>query len=453
MPMTQQQRAREWRSAIVKTRRKVNVGWWLEILGPISIGFGVLAASWLLYFRSQIWFEEKMEIAAYVAIGVFICLPILAWLVARKRFISSKEAAVRLESEMKLHNALSAAEAEIAPWPEPPMKPRLTDGFVWNWSRLAIPPALAIALVAAAFLIPVEPVEAKAKSPNEPIAWEEMEEWLEELKEEEVAEEEKVEEILEQIGALRDRPEDEWFSHSSLEATDSLRDSLQRSINDMEKNLTTAERSLGALEKYSESMSEAARDQLMREFENALKGMEFGDLPANAEMTEALKQIDPAQMQQMTAEQMDQLRKAMQQNAQALREMMGEGEGEGQAGWGNNMEDEDELMKLLFGEGWREGMKPGQGGISRGRGDAPMFHKDEESNLSTNKPEGVQNLDVSRAAPGEVIAEGTAEHDIDETPVGPVQAGGVNSVGQGGENVWDSNLLPSERAVLERYFK
>ena len=110
-------------------------------------------------------------------------------------------------------------------------------------------------------------------------------------------------------------------------------------------------------------------------------------------------------------------------------------------------------MKLLFGEGWREGMKPGQGGITRGKGDAPMFHNDEESNLSTNKPEEVQNLDVSRAAPGEVIAEGTAEHDIDESPVGPTQGGPVNSVGQGGETVWDSNLLPSERAVLERYFK
>ncbi len=458
--MTAEERAKKWRSLIAATRRKVNFGWWLEMLGPLSIGYGVLAASGLLYLRSQPWFAEKFNLAAMIAGGVLLLLPIVAWLLARLRFISAKEAAVRLESEMGLHNALTAAKSGVSEWPEPPANPQIRDGFAWNWGRLAIPPLLAVALVAAAFLIPVQPIQAKAEARNEPIAWEEMEEWLEELQEEKVAEEEKVEEVMKQIGALRDQPEEEWFSHSSLEATDTLRENLQRSINDMEKNLSTADRSLGALEKYSEMMSEGARDQLLQEFNDALKGLEFGNLPADQKMMEALKGIDPAQLQQMNAQQMEQLRQAMQQNAQRLREMMaqgegqGEGEGKGQGGgWGNNFEDEEELMKLLFGEGWREGMKPGQGGINRGRGDAPMFHNDNESNLNTNNPEGVQNLDVSRAAPGEVIAEGTAEHDIDKTPTGPSAAGAVNSAGKGGESVWESNLLPSERAVLERYFK
>lgn len=103
-------------------------------------------------------------------------------------------------------------------------------------------------------------------------------------------------------------------------------------------------------------------------------------------------------------------------------------------------------MKLL------KGMTPGRGAITRGPGPAPMFFGD-ESDLKTSNIEGVQNQDFSKAAPGEVLAIGEAEHEIDETKSGPREAGSVKSVGQGGDTVWRESLMPEEKAVLKRYFK
>ncbi len=443
---------------IRSTRRKVNLAWWLEMLAPLSIGFGILAASVLLYLRTQIWFSDQLMTALIAAIGLALVLPIVALILGRRRFISHREAAVRLESVMHLNNALSVAEDELAPWPQPPMKPMVRDGFGWNWRRLVIPPMVAVALVAAAFLLPVRPVEAKIEVPNEPIAWQEMEEWLEELKEEEISPEDKIEEIREQIENLRTQPEDEWFSHSSLEATDSLRESLQRALEQLEQDMTTAERTMTAMEKYSSAMSEAAQDQMIQEFQDAVQGMEFNKLPPTPQVMDALKQmnLDPNQMKQMNAQQMQQLREQMKKNAQALQQMMGQGQGQ-QGEWGNNLDDEEALMRMIHGDNWREGMgmsqQPGQGGVERGRGDAPMFHNEDESQLGSKDLEAVTNEDLSRAAPGDVLGVGEAENNIDEAPVQVREAGAVGSAGQGGETVWEENLLPSERAVLERYFK
>ncbi|MEM7011601.1 MAG: hypothetical protein AAF585_08975, partial [Verrucomicrobiota bacterium] len=240
--MSQNQRAKAWKRVIGATRRKVNFGWWLEMLGPLCIGFSILAASSLLYLRTRPWFEEQLIPAILIAAGILALLPLIALLVASRRFISHKQATVQLESEMRMNNALTAAEAEIAQWPEPPMKPRIRDGYDWNWQRLTIPPLVAILLVAAAFMVPVRPVEAKSSIPNEPIAWEEMEDWLKTLDDERVVEEDAAKELMTQVEQLKQQPVEEWFSHSSLEATDTLRQSLQRSMSGLSRDLSKAER-------------------------------------------------------------------------------------------------------------------------------------------------------------------------------------------------------------------
>lgn len=400
-----------------------------------------------------------MVLAMLIAAGVLLLLPLIALIVASRRFISHKQAAVQLESEMRMNNALSAAEAEISQWPEPPMKPRIRDGYDWNWQRLTIPPLVAVLLVAAAFMVPVRPVEATSSVPNEPIAWEEMEDWLKTLDDERVVEEDAAKELMKQVEQLKQQPVEEWFSHSSLEATDTLRQSLQRSMSGLSRDLSKAERSMGALTKYSEQLSDAAREQLAQEFNDAMQGLGTSKLPLNQELMNQLKQMNPQQMQNMTPEQRQALQQALQQNAQALQKCMGQGAGQGMGQMGENPfgegmqgmggDDFDELMKMM-GQGQNQ---PGMGGINRGRGDAPMFHKDDESDLGTNNLEGVVNEDYERAAPGDVLGVGVAEQNIDETKPSQAQdAGAVGSMGSGGERVWEQNLLPSEREVLKKYF-
>ncbi|MEZ5433060.1 MAG: hypothetical protein R3F31_18260 [Verrucomicrobiales bacterium] len=47
------------------------------------------------------------------------------------------------------------------------------------------------------------------------------EDYVETLKDQNIIEEKALEEVQEKIEELKSQPESEWFSHSSLEATDS----------------------------------------------------------------------------------------------------------------------------------------------------------------------------------------------------------------------------------------
>lgn len=110
----------------------------------------------------------------------------------------------------------------------------------------------------------------------------------------------------------------------------------------------------------------------------------------------------------------------------------------------------EEMMKRL---GMKPGEGPGQGGTQRGRGDAPLFYGEKEKNLKTNKVENVSNPDLERAIPGEVLAVGETKHDDEQKPSVRQAGGGLSGAAGGGEAVWRDSLLPSEKALLKRYFK
>ena len=81
-----------------------------------------------------------------------------------------------------------------------------------------------------------------------------------------------------------------------------------------------------------------------------------------------------------------------------------------------------------------------------------MFFGDEED-LKTNNIESVKGRDYSHAAPGDLLATGEAEHDLDKSKVGPRKAGAVESLGQGGEAIWRESLMPAEKSVLKRLYR
>ena len=101
-------------------------------------------------------------------------------------------------------------------------------------------------------------------------------------------------------------------------------------------------------------------------------------------------------------------------------------------------------------KGYRKG--PGRGGITRGPGEAPIS-LGEPQHLGTQNFEAVQNPDLSRAAPGDLISLSQSKHDIDKSKIGPQQAGAIKSTGRGGDTIWKESLLPAEKELLKRYFK
>jgi hypothetical protein len=274
-----------------------------------------------------------------------------------------------------------------------------------------------------------------------------MENWLEKLQEEQIVTEDEKDEQLEKIAELRDQPTEKWFSHESLNAGDTLKEQLQRDIQRLGQNLTTAERSLNALQNYAEQLSPAAKEQLLKDFDQALADMKSGALELDPEMLKALAGIDPKNMKSLSEAQMKQLRESMKKQAGTCNGLcenpgfLGDGEGE-----------DDKLAEML-GMLKEQGEGAGKGGITRGPGTAPLTLSDEENDFGTNKNEAVSNTDLSRAQVGSMLALQDGKHEVDKTAKGPQAAGAVQNAGQGGEQVWRESLTPEEKAVLKRVFK
>lgn len=438
-----------WHRAARRTARRFNVAWWLQSFAPLVVLAGALGFAAIFWLRSHRAVVAWAPTAAVCATALILAA-LLAWRLARKKFIPPAAALVTLESRLHLHNALSAAEAGRAPWP-PARALSPDDGFRWSWRWLGGPTLAATAFFLAAFLLPVpRDLEASAAPMMPPLAWPEMQEWMQQLEAEKVIEPDQLEQLKEKLAELQAQSEKEWYSHESLEATDSLRQSLDRSIEQMGAQLDAAERSLDALQNFSEQLTAESKDQLAADFQAALQGLRANELKLDPELMKKLAALDPKNLKSRSKEQLDQLREAMKKHEGACKACQNAGK-DGKPGFLGDGEGSDDaemaaLMKLLAGP------QPGSGGITRGPGAAPLFLGDTESKLDTRNLEGVSSEDLSRAAPADVLGLGEQEHELDRTSRGPRDGGAANT-GQGGERVWKDNLAPAERAVLKRYFK
>lgn len=446
--MDQAQLSHAWLQQACRTRRKVNVGWWMARVAPLLVMAGVVGFVVVFVLRSR-----GMELAAQLvwswAAGVGVLLMLAGWLMARRQFISTPQALVRLESELRLHNALTVAALGRGLWPTLGLK--MDDGWRWRWQFVGSPAAAYAGCLALALWLPVvQPEESKTPT-VEPQAWGQMDNWLQKLQEEQIVTEEEKEEQLAKIQELREQPPEKWFSHESLNAGDTLKEQLQRDIQRLGQNLTTAERSLNALQNYADQLSVAAKEQLLKDFDQALADMKASPLELDPDLLKALAGIDPKNLKGLSKEQMDQLRESMKKKGNAAKGMC---ENPGFLGDGEGEDDElSEMLGMLRDQGQGQGNGSGNGGIDRGPGTAPLTLSKEENDFGTNKTEAVSNTDLSRAKVGDMMALQNGKHEVDKTSAGPQAAGTVQGSGQGGEQVWRESLTPEEKAVLKRVFR
>ncbi len=442
--------AETWKRLARSVARKVNAGWVIDRLNPWLIGLSLIASVLVICIRS---FVPELVDGSWLLIGfptLILVAAAISWSRAHRNFIGEKEGLVRLEDRMRLKNVLTAADNGVGKWPSEKMQFVGGDrsGLHWDWIWTAAPMVIGLLMLAGAVLTPFPNLRAAvaALPPNEPGPWEQMDGWLNTLEEEELITEPVIEEYLEKVSQLRDQPEEEWFSHSSMEATDNLKESLQRDLKNLASDMGTLERDLSVLEKFSAEMSPEAKEMLMKEYEEAIGSLTSGNMPLSEALKKQLEGIDPSelagmQMSDLSKEQLESLKTAMSNGAKAIGGMEGLEEGEGE---GESLED---LLARLS-----EEEKGGRGRISVGLGEAPLFFG-EESDLNTKRIDGVSNTDFSRVTPGDVLGTGETEHEVDKTAGSVIQSGGVTSAGKGGETVWKESLMPVEKAVLKKYFK
>ena len=66
-------------------------------------------------------------------------------------------------------------------------------------------------------------------------------------------------------------------------------------------------------------MNAEQKQQLLNEFDQAVKKMQQGSMKPNKELLEQLQKIDPEQLNQLTPKQLNQLREQMRRHAQGLK--------------------------------------------------------------------------------------------------------------------------------------
>jgi hypothetical protein len=411
---------------------RFNAGWWLQMFLPWVMGLGITASIGILALRSA----DREPAWALPALAALVCAGLAAsFFLARSRFLTRRDALVRLDADLRLHNRLTAAAQGIGDWPAP--EERAALALHWHWRALLWPPFAALALVFAAAVIPLPDAQAKNTTAQaEPPAWTATQEKIESLRKDEIVQREAVEELQASLDALRKQPSDQWFRHESLEAGDNLQTQLDQSLADLQKNLETSLGALEAAREIEQSQLQALGQPLDKALGEALQGMEMGTLPLDEKMLSQLKKLDASQIRQLTASEW-----------KTLSERLKQGIGTCSGGQCQGDKAGSTLLALILSQ-------PGQGGISRGPGAAPLTLSDYESQLGTTHTEAVQNDDLSRAALGDLMGLGIGEHKVDKTAASGPQAGGaMSAAGAGSEAVWQQTATPAEQAVLKKFFQ
>jgi hypothetical protein len=439
-----------------RVARKVNFAWWMQGFSAPLLLTGLLGTAAILLMRRHDALRPLWHYGSALA-AVLVIAALVTWWLMRRRFESPEQALVRIEASMRLRSALSAAQAGVAPWPALPAE--IHAGLGWHWQRVVLAPLAALLLLTASFLIPIQKANASQQVPDEPQAWASTEAELNKLEEEKIVDEEYIEEVRKKIEDLRAEDPQDWFSHSSLEATDNMRKEHKTEKQKLERAMNQAAKALETLQKNPQ-MSELEKARLANEFDQAVESMKNGAMKPNPGLMEKLNGLNPEKLGQLTPEQMQQLKQNMQQNAEKL-QSPGEGEGEG--------EGEDWTDELLAdgthpsdkqgqgngqgeGEGQEGGDKPGKGGVSRGPGHDPNLLGKASKELNTGKDQALQSRDLSKALPGDLLELQDGKHDID-TSASKVSGGGdVSDTGKGGDRVWKESLDPNEQKALKKFF-
>ena len=421
-----------WRRQASQTALRYNLGCVLGNFLPIGLGVSAVFACALLILR------EHGAVGAGVwttyALGLFACL-LFTWWRARRGFFTLPDALARLDWHLGLHNRLSAAAAGVGEFPA--ARP-VADGYAFRWQRIVPPVAAAVALVGTAACLPLSKRPPVFVPAVPPAAWTQAARWIDSLQKSGLLQEPALVEARARLEGLQRQPARDWYSQSSLEAGDSLRDQTAQSIDALQRDLRSTLGDLNAMQRFTDQTAASEIKGTSENLANALKGLELGNLPLNQELLDQLKQADLADLKTLTPEQVDELKRRLKDGAQVCQACLHPGDPIG--------DPKDPV--LLAGQAMHDGQ------IEPGGTTQPLTLREKPTDLGSSATEAVSNPDLSHALPGETLGVGKGEHTVDPTKyAGPAAGGAIASPGTGGETVWRDDLTPGEREVLKSFFK
>jgi len=431
-----------WVRAAQRLAMRRNIASWSDAFLPAFLGLTVIAALVLLALRLM-GLAAELHILWITWAGMLVAAALACAVIAGRRPFSLPDSLSRLDEVGHLHNRLISAHAGIGDWP--PLNPRIRDTVRWNWPRLTVPMLTSALLLAAAALLDLPKLAVNSHPNEEPIAWTQTESWLQTLGQAKILDQPALDKLKEDLGDLHNQPEKDWYSQSSLEAGDALRQQTGQSLRELQQDLEKSSDLLTQAQQASQ-MSASDLHALSASLQEAAKALQSGNLPANKELTGKLRTFDPSTLKTMSPDQMRALQQRLAAGAKVCGQCVGPNLGDGCVAGGDGHRSGKTGADDKFGKG--------ASGIPGGGGPADLGLDDTSENLHTKRMEGASNDDPTRALPGQVIAIAKGKHNVDKTtPSGPVTAGAISSAGQGGDAVWRDSLTPDERQVLQRYFK
>jgi hypothetical protein len=437
---------RYWMQQAAKLSRRINLAWFLDgFAGPLLIA-AVTGSVLVLGIRRE-FPELHPAISGGSLAGIFLVLGLIVLKRASRRFESPAQALVRIEASQGMNSALSAASAGIVPWPERPKN--LSESLNWHLPKTLAPPAVALIFLAIGMLVPmkIKSVDG-SQAARQPQAWSELDSQLEQLGEDAMVDEKYLEDMKERLDQLRAQEEEQWFSHASLEATDSLKEAHQSSIEDLQQDLAQAADAIKELTKASQELNSEQKQKLAEKFEDAMQGIQNGAMKPNQELLDQLSKLDPKELGNLNPEQLRQLKENMENLQESLKEGC-EGQGED---WADQLLGENGEGECQ-GEGEDgDGNGPGNGGINRGPGHDPNILKNPKDALDVGDLAALEAKDLSRALPGDLLQLQDGKHSVDQK-ASTLSSGGQAAKGAGGDRVWKESLNPDEQRALKNYFK
>ncbi|WDE96377.1 hypothetical protein PQO03_00140 [Lentisphaera profundi] len=451
----------QWKEYFHKLRRKVNTGWFLQSFEPLFL-FSLMSLTAVnLYIKSyQPGLINRYPYLIEILLLLFLCCcSIGAYFRARKKFFTQEELIIRYDERYHYNCQLLKAYQGDQSWPNLP--DHLPGNFILEWKRNSSFFLFGILLIAAIYWVPVR-VEAIQVKVQKPIAWIEMEKRIDEMEEDSSLDQSQVEEFKKKLEKLQQEDNKDWFSHSNLEASNSLLDTLNSAHKEHEGKMDEASQLLQQMEALqelieqteagnidlSEKMKQKLRDKLDEMDEDWKKNMSQLSsqlLKMRPDLREKLLKLKPGDYV-MNNGQLD--KKTLEECLKRLEKKgkckkcggkgckPGDQEGEGQC---KNGSCNAGLMIVEGGES-----------IGRGGGSSEEIFRDRESARHDTEIEVLQG-EKNGMDGSTLLGTSKAEHDLEKNKYKSGQlSAGTKNTGRGGEAVWKENLLPEEQKLLRR---
>ena len=106
-----------------------------------------------------------------------------------------------------------------------------------------------------------------------PAAWAQAAKWIDSLQKSGLLQEPALAEVRERLEQLQRQPARDWYSQSSLEAGDSLRDQTAQSIDALQRDLRSTLGDLAAMQRFTDQTSASEIKGTSENLDNTLKGL------------------------------------------------------------------------------------------------------------------------------------------------------------------------------------